>query len=248
MKIVELNLNKSVLGSIDTEDKINILSTGVMCYENMIEYLAQLQQYIKQDNTSVDDGLDLLMLIEPITTMNISYIEKFNNYVLGTNNNIRRRVLSFITSYRNTVELVEKNTSIFLPFTKDELQDVIDSLSNTVGNLICFLFYQFGFSDLYLVKDIDEVQQLNDVMDMYMRKNGISLETVIQMARNMRVELIACNPIMNVFEKYPEYLDSFVELIGEDLYDCQDATPTQIKAVVEGDLTVEELMEQLADV
>lgn len=248
MKIVKLNLKESAISSDIQIDvfKNQLLCSSLVILENLRKVMYDLQEYYDSENSeeSSDTEFKLLAQSEEIMGINLDDLIKFDRAMLGTAS-IERRVTTILSEFGKTKELVDKNSSVFLPYSKEEADLLIHSLANVVGNLAAFILFQFDFYNLAMADSENEIDEINDSIEYLMKLSNRSLKELIDLSKDLRTLMINCSPVMDYFEKYPERMAEFSSIVGESIMDCEGITINQIQDLVNGTKSFDEIFEEL---
>lgn len=246
MNIVNLEMSDSnLLHRVSVESKTAILKEGLNNFRTLLEIGGLMRDFLKSGEQTVDAGMDLLIRVESLLTIRNDVLFNADKQHIGSTGSIRRRLSCYRICFEEFCKEITPNVEMFLPFTTEQLTEVTTTLEETIGHLASFVEYQFGFNELLTVTSEDDVDGIYDAVDMYMRESGITLGELITLSKELQSVILACKPHMELFELYPGLLEPFSNLVGADLYDCEEIDLQTVRDVIDGKLPVEDFLETL---
>lgn len=247
MRIKEMEFN-SVLATlkISVEDKNRYLTQCIDVQASLYSILEEVKNYREILSPSIDEGSNLLMISEEALSLDTSLIRDIRKKFIASTPSLRRRSISFCLCFDQLCEIINNNIEVFIPYTVEELNSLEMCLKQCCGHLACFILYQFGLNDV--ICDFNEDVEIFDVLDFYMRKNGLDFETTRIMAIHLKDVMREFNPSMGIFEMYPDLIEPFSDLVGEEIYDAEMLDLDTVMSVINGEMSVEKfqvLLEEL---
>lgn len=228
--------------------KCSLLESCIKDYEILKRALERHKEFLK--TSSYEDSFGYLLDLEEVAGMDISAEEVINSDACGVNEVVNRRIDMFILNFKDLHKMVKGFCDDFLPLSEEDLRLLGINLKISLGQLACFLYYELSltdYSDTDESKYPDENSEL-DVIDYLKIKKGWDDRDLHSFANSMFQIILECNPSMGVFEKYPDLLEPFSELVGEDLYDCIDLDLGTVLDVVEGKMSLDTFREKLRQI
>lgn len=219
--------------------------------KSLNELIKECNQYLKGcEDKSIDPfeaGLDLLYNLAKIDQIDVSSIEIFGSKVLGSSPAIRKRPIDFQDYFSSAKKLIDQRLSSFVTFDAKELQTLLYKLKNAEGHLICLLLHStdlFSFSSRR-IKMHGYPTFITSGLNNYFKNQGISRDDWTEITDNLIALQEACRTDMGIFEKCPDLLEPFEDLVGEAFYDCVDLSKEDIQSVLSGKMSVEELLDMI---
>ncbi|MGL4950166.1 MAG: hypothetical protein ACRC5M_07260 [Anaeroplasmataceae bacterium] len=239
MKVVELVFNSTaVTGVKNLEEKVLYLKDSLKVQYEIMGIAVALENYINSTDKSFNSGIELVMDTERLLTIDTSSMEKLSTHYLPSLPSLRRRVRGFLELFSKCKEIVEEQSDAFVPYLDETSVVLMKLLKECLGQISCFIYHQFGFSELLFVDSIDEIEEIYDTMDAYMRSNSFSLKDMINIAIQLKTCINIANPLLGVFERYPELLEPFERLVGADLFDSANLDIKTIMSVIDGTTSI----------
>ena len=252
MKIYDLKFNSTaVTPVITTEFKVKLLNDCLNLIDSVFDVYnkgmkgsgkdsdeASVSSAFSRKQESLDDSLEYILECEKLSVIDIETLEQTSSFELGRTAGIRRRLRTAIKSFKAAVEVINSHSKTFIPFLPDELDDLLDLFDTTLGNLACFVYHQF---ELINYTQSNVYEEMSNVLDIYLRENGgLSQDDLYVLSVRVRAIMQQFAPKIGVFDKYPELLEQFSELVGEDLYDCEFITIDLVKDLLSGKVNLED--------
>lgn len=244
INVFELKVNKGAgIPDCSTKDKFNCLDVALSAVNNYSKVYEEILKFKKLEIISSEE-FDLLMTTEDLLANDTSILNDFDIKFLGSTVSTRRRLSCFCVADKAYKDLVNENSSSFTPYTSEELDRLEEIVKSAIGNLSSFIYYQFEFDGL-VNANADEVDELNDTLDYYMREHNEDVQYLIAIANMLKNHIFACIPNIGLFELHPELLESFGDLLGVDLYDCENVDEKVMLDFFNGKITQEDFQIEL---
>lgn len=244
-KVVSLEFFSSPIYKVKSvEEKVKYLEEGLKILGVLCEKSVEVNELLTSDVKTFDNSLKLLMSLEELLNIDLETLKVFRDRCLGSTPSYRRRVSRFLDILEVALGTIEKQTFCFIPFTTEELTALNKLLSESSGNLSSFIYHQFEFKDI----DNDEpIEEINDVLDYFITKQKVDDAWIKNLAKYLDSVIKSFKPSLGAFERYPELLEPFSELVGSDLYDCFNIDIKTIKDIVDGKIDIQEFSEKLEE-
>lgn len=240
MKIVEIEFKQR----LDVLKKSTILTEGMKTIKQLA-YLKLRMEDIREDKEStLQDNLDLIVLYEELLALDYDVLYNCGIKSIGTSGAIRRRIMSFCGLFEELRETLKPNVECFVPLDEEEFDNVYSILKESIGQLACYISYQFGFNK---IKEDQPLEEITDAVDYWSRENKHTEEDIKTVGLYVNNLVMSCNPNMGVFEKYPELLIPFCNLVDEFIYDCVDVDIKTIYDVIEGRVEVQDFLKKIEE-
>lgn len=237
--IRELEFNKTLGGTgiNDVNEKAEILKDSI----SLITELTGILSLVSQELQSNGNDITLVLQSEQILSFDLYRLKEFNENLCGSTTALRRRMKTTLGLIDTIQGMVESAVEVFYPYSTEELLKLEELLKECIGNLSCFTYNQFGFSEFVLNEELPlEEIDVYDAVDVYMKRNKKTLQDISDLATSLNNLLRKCNPKIDAFERYPELLEPFSELVGASVYDLEDIDLITVKKVIDGDMSVDE--------
>lgn len=244
-KVIALEFYSTPLYKIKSvEEKVKYLEDSLKILGALCDKSIEINENLESDVKTLDESLGLLMSLEELLSVDFESLVVFKERSLGSTASLRRRVTNFLEIIEVVITKVEEQTYCFSPFDTEELRDLNRLLSEASGNLSSFIYHQFEFREL---DNEDSILEINDALDYFMTKQKEDDVWIKNLAKHLDSVTKSFKPTLGAFEKYPELLEPFSELVGADLYDCFNIDIKTIKDIVEGRIDVQEFSERLEE-
>ncbi|MNM62909.1 hypothetical protein D3C81_742580 [compost metagenome] len=243
MEIKKLQYNKTTGVDLVVE-----LDQRYRYFKSYLDLVTTIDTFVRKSMDFLESGSgdylkseELLLDSEKILAFDRQYIMNMDNFKLATTESLRRRVEHINLCFNKSIELMENNINLFIPYTTSELEAVTAVLKECEGHLASFLLYQYGLDEFYT----GEIECVFDVIEYWMSKSKIDIEHIKNLAIYLQKAMLKFRPSMGVFEYYPDLLEPFSALVGSDLYECEDITLDIVTKVLDGNMTITEFQEYL---
>ena len=247
MKIVEKSFMKLAGNNVkDVNEKVYYLEGCLSAINAINDVLMKIDTY-EESSKEFDDSILLLMDTETLLTLNLDPIETLYEKFLPSTPALIRRVNTFILAMEDAKKVIESQVELYIPYEADELKELKSNLITAVGNIACYTYFEFGFKDIYRLKD-EPLKEVYDCIDMFMAKASLDEEGIKNISSLLNKLIDIYRPNIGVFERYPDLLEPFSELVGEDLYDCVDIDLKVIEDLINGKISVDDFKVQLESI
>lgn len=227
------------------KDRVGIVKTGL----NVIEHLNNLRVFLNDNKEKAlndfDSASDILVYTEDMLNVPWDNLKIAFSRMLGSTPSQRRRLNFFNGSYQALLNIIDKNTTMWLPYDKESYEKIQGLIKESLGQICCYLYYQFELGTVYNLEDNEDIFSLSDAFDYWKTEKGVSDKELKNLVNFIFDTTLECRPTMGVFEMHPEYLEPFQEIVGQAIYDCEDVSLREIKEVVNGNVPVEDFLEEL---
>lgn len=246
MKILEMRkLGENTLYTL--EEKGNLLVKCIKDFNILNSMFIKHKDFVK-NSTSFEDSFVYLLDLEEIQTMRIDEEKFLNKNVLSINETVDRRIDMFVLAFESLHELVSDYIADFQPLSKGDLNRLEFYLKASLGQLSCYIYYELGLKSYETNDTMPSESEKLDVVDFIESNFHYDDNDITELANKLSSVVLECNPSMGVFEKYPELLEPFSELVGEDLYDCIDLDLKTVMDVIEGKMPIADFNEKLREI
>lgn len=243
MKIRVLEMHNSIgANKLDLVEKVETFNYFVKLQDSLDKCFKSIENYKKIERITEEDSFDLLEDTEKLLTVDRAKLDRFQDGFYASTPSYRRRVETCQRYLGSICELIEDKTSIYLPYTSEEVDSLERWLKEALGNLTCFVYYQY---ELDLILAQDEVIEINDVQNRYIEQEGKDVEWLKSFANYTRELLDSCKPNIGILERYPELIEPLERVVGASLYDCRVLQLNTIMDVLNGKITIDEFQEIL---
>lgn len=239
LKITELKFNVV----LDVPVKSSILTEGLKVVNSLNDLRDAMWSFKTNEDSTYQDSIDLIIDYETVLNVNSEFLERCFKRCIGSTGAIRRRLVNFYGCFLSLEEILKPQVDAYTPLLEEDFDRAYLLLSEAVGQLSCFLLYQFELNKI--LKEKGNLESINDAVDFWIREVDSKLETIFTVAEFLTIKVMQCNPNMGVFEKYPELLEPFCDLIGEALYDCLDIDLDTVYGIIEGRIDVDEFIHKI---
>lgn len=244
INVFELKVNKGAgIPEYSTKDKFKCLDVALATVNNYSNVYKEITNFKKLEVIGAEE-FDLLMTTEDLLANDTSVLNDFDIKFLGSTVSTRRRLSCFCVADKAYRDLVNENSSSFTPYTSEELDKLEEIVKSAIGNLSSFIYYQFEFDGL-VNSNVEDITELNDTLDYYMREHNENVEYLVSIAEMLKNHIFACIPNIGLFELHPELLEGFGDLLGVDLYDCENVDEKTMLDFFNGKITQEDFQIEL---
>lgn len=231
----------------DSRKKGEILNEGLHVLSESNRLRVAMKEFSENKDSTFQDSMNLVVSYEEFLILETSTLDFCSSVGVGTSGAIRRRITCFGACLNKVKSLLKPNVDAFIPLEEKEFQEVYQYLKEAVGQLACYISYQFGLREISSLDDSSEIEEVTDAVDFWLRDKKKGLDTLRDLATYTNELVIECHPYMGVFEKYDNLLEPFMDLVGEVIYDCADITVKTVLDVIEGRLDVDEFLRDLEE-
>lgn len=236
--MIKLNTN-SFIKNIDSTFLLKVFREGMALDKAVMILLTELQEIKdKPEEYDYDAGCALLDPLDSFLLLPLENISKFQvNYCAGYID-LRRRLTDAMEACDKVFNIINKAIIPYVPLGMTEINELFLTLCSLKGHLGIFLVRQF---------ELKEITQKppHKVVEIYCDDNGITLENLRDYAFALEDFAYSCRPRIDVFDEYPELESDFYAIVGDEFYDTAYLTYEQVVKTVNGDYSLEDLMEQL---
>lgn len=241
MKVEKLEVGRMSMSRFKSVDgREEFLS---QCLDIINKGKTLINEFNKSFDYSLDEEFILLQDADEFLTNSIGIIEDYTEGFSSNNMSFQRRLADFNLGYKISLALIDDNTSKFIPFTRENKQEIVVELKESIGHLACYVYNYFDFKSI--VETEGNVDTIYDCMDYYMRRNNYGMDTMITIGNYLFDLMVEFNPSMGVFEKYPELVEPFSQLVGVDFYELDDLNLETVMNVVNGKTSIAEFEKML---
>lgn len=240
-----INIIKLEIKDTDLVERVSIVRSSVKVIKELIKFRDFL---LASESTALSDfdlASDVLLKSEELLNVDWSVLKATCERRLGDSASIRRRLMMFEESYKTLVNRIERNTSMWLSYDEATYTQILNTSNESLGQLCCYLYYQFSLGTVYNLEEGEEIKELSDAIDYWKTDDSVSDSDLKDLVEVIFNYLLKCNPSMGVFERHPELLAPFEELVGQSIYDCEDMSLLDIKNVTSGKISPEDFIEAL---
>lgn len=245
MKIITKEFMKIAGNAVkDVNEKVDYLEGCLSTINKVNEVIIKIDDYIESTNKDFDSSILLVMDTEALLSYGFDIVQTIYDKFLPSTPALVRRVNSFILSIEDAKKIIKNQTELYIPYDDDDLNDLKSYLTDAVGNLACYTYFEFGFDSIYHLGS-NPIEEIYDCLDTFARKSSLDEQGIKKIAVLLNKLIDIYKPCIGVFERYPELLEPFSKLVGEDLYDCVDIDLQVIESVINGKLSVDDFKVQL---
>lgn len=232
--------NLQVLSKVDTPYLVSVLEKCMSINKLCNSIIVELTPYMtKEVEYTTDEGYAVLSTLEEIVDVDYKDLQKFYEGNVSGNPAMIRRVRDFLYNYSRALDYVDEALGPYVPLTFEELNRVYVLLGHALGHLCIFIRSQFEFSE-YVEDGV-----LDYVLEVYLKNNSLTKEDAARINADLKLKAEMYRPKIAVFDKYPEYEESFFDIVGEEFYDLEYLDVKQVVEVIEGKLSPEGLLEAI---
>lgn len=186
---------------------------------------------VNQENSE-----NFIITLEDYFSIDRSSIVMFHEYKYPYYADINKRLHDFNEAYTSLKEVCDELSTMFIPPTLEELEEVRKYLETILCNISIFTYRQF--------KDNDYDYSLQ----VYSSRFGIKIEDIHSIFDLMAKVPLTYRRISTVFDEYsPEDREIFISKIGDDFLDFDFLNDDLINKVINGNMGLEELREEIAN-
>ena len=239
LKVKELKFNID----LNLVDKVSILNECISTIGAMSAIRDAMDKCRDSLDGEYDEAIDLILDCDRLISNGLEVLPTCKKKVIGSSGSIRRRLIGFFINYEAFARVLEPYIELYIPMKEEDFEDAFTKLTAAIGQLSCYAFYQFNLKDCEI--DDSDVTEVSDVVDYWLRDNSNEYGSIREVAQFLELQIQTCNPTMGVFEKYPELLEPFSNLVGSAFYDCADISAQKVMDIIDGKIDVDEFLEQL---
>ena len=231
--------NNTTIKDISERDLIDMIDQSFKVINNSKEILQALQD----TEDGVIDEDDELEILETCTIQDIKAILLFKSISASVYNSVNY----YISELYDVI--IKNNSNIEMicdagVYVTDEWAEILKSENERIiGGLCYILWYEFGVDDYINSLGTDDIC-IDVAMKGYFDSRNISIESGMQKLKDLREQY---KFKLLIFDEYPEKEDDFLKAMGPFIggIDSSKLTIEYIDMVISGDMTPEELYEEL---
>lgn len=249
MRLEKTILNESFV-HLNNEEVVEVFSE---CY-NLVAGLLKVdsiltseQDYARNNLKSIDFEYFQLDTLEEL--LDIAYPKTLEIFATGLCSGFtvcNRRAKDALSYYRACIELVKAYTTAYVPLTEKEVQKLKERVTETLGHLAYFLYYQFGMGNTAdsFVEGIEIV--VDFAFNKFCDVKGLDFRNVIN---DIKAIAWTFRPHLPIFEEFPELEEEFYDIAGPYVQDFdlleEKLNIETVKQIIKGDCDIEQLISSL---